>query len=109
MSKYFRSPTTDDSSSSSSESDASDDESIHENALTGDGLDISISRSGAAEDDRGPFASTTRGSDVHRDALLHALLEERCINDVIRDHARLGGRARQPGDAEVRREAQIRY
>ncbi|KAK5121450.1 hypothetical protein LTR85_005283 [Meristemomyces frigidus] len=106
MSKYFR---TLSSSSSSSGETSTDSEhganSIRRQAILDDGSAeaLSTALNGLSLPDR----SSSNGS--HSQMLLHALLEERCMNDVLREH-RVGLQGTQrPDDANLQAEATARY
>ncbi|KAK3071603.1 hypothetical protein LTR53_008340 [Teratosphaeriaceae sp. CCFEE 6253] len=103
MSKFFRSS---DSDTSSSEDDVENDRTgaIHVDQVeTEDGTqDITTALS--------TLNSAFQGIDngVHSQMLLHALLEERCMNEALREHAS-GANGHARNDEGVRRTAKAKY
>lgn len=89
MSKFFRKVPHQDSDSSS----ASDSEDLEDDSQYGhdDDEDLSASRklevaTPPVEQGHGPSDAIAVGG-PNKDLLLHALLEEKCLNDVRREHA----------------------
>ncbi|KAH9834307.1 Protein tyrosine kinase [Teratosphaeria destructans] len=108
MSKFFRSGTSDSTSSSSHD----DDSSTHE--ISRDGRQSSqlhptnapaLPISSLNELSLSAPASASNG--FHKDMLLHALLEERCMNDVLKGRGQRRGR--RSDDASIQAEARARY
>ncbi|KAF2165916.1 hypothetical protein M409DRAFT_23648 [Zasmidium cellare ATCC 36951] len=94
-SKYFRRP----DESSGSETSGSEDEEEEESAsLSNDLSNIEISHTGSHES----IAIDKNGGALGRDLLIHALLEERCLNQV---RSEWNGRE----EGAIRQEAQRRY
>lgn len=85
MSKFFRrNPDSSDSSSS-----ASDSEELEEDDYFGDG-DNNLAQSQELEVATPPVQGPPNAVSVagpNKDLLLHALLEEKCLNDVRREHS----------------------
>lgn len=95
MSRFFRNPTD----SNSSDEDE-DDEVSHDSKVAAPG-DSESQAVGGLES----LALTQRSqNETHRDALLHALLEERCRNDVLREQQW----AHRPTE-EIEAECRARY
>jgi hypothetical protein len=96
MSKFFR-PSSSSTSSSEDEPPSNQDESNDTGEAidgTSDGTDsitTSLRRLGPGNDDG-----------VHSQMLLHALLEERCMNEALREHERADGTGGHHSDAAVR-------
>ncbi|KAK5702614.1 hypothetical protein LTR97_003559 [Elasticomyces elasticus] len=96
MSKFFRSSSS--STSSSEDEPPSDQDESNDTGQaidgTSDGTDsitTSLGRLGPGNDDG-----------VHSQMLLHALLEERCMNEALREHERADGTRGHHSDAAVR-------
>ncbi|KAK0860137.1 hypothetical protein LTS02_008687 [Friedmanniomyces endolithicus] len=106
MSKFFR------SSTSSSTSSSDNNESLTDRSGTeGDG------NTRAEPDDSTTDVATALGTlnpnsannGLHSQMLLHALLEERCTNEALKEHrTKVGGRVRRD-DAMVRSIANVKY
>ena len=98
MSKFFRSATdVSSSSSTSSDSEASGDET----------QELEVSRLNALKDDGVTDASLTLPAHTtsgfgQQDLLLHALLEERCINQALAEHRARSTRHVTQHDSEIR-------
>ena len=110
MSKFFRSSH---SSGSSSGDSASEDEDTEE-ILTSHLAKSSLSNRGEVDKfntDALAFTKSSPGNgpSVHRDLLLHALLEERCTNEVVKEREANGIRRKPGHDREIRAEARNRY
>ncbi|KJX97831.1 PEK protein kinase [Zymoseptoria brevis] len=109
MSKFFRSPN---SSGSSSGSDSDDEETEEVMSASLSQLDISTrqeysgSSLGSIPIDR---TATTVARNEGQDWLLHSLLEERCLNQVIMERTNSGDPKRHANDREVKQEARRRY
>ncbi|SMR58627.1 unnamed protein product [Zymoseptoria tritici ST99CH_1A5] len=109
MSRFFRSPN---SSGSSSGSDSDDEETEEVMSTSLSQLDISARQeySGSSLEsipiDR---TATTVAPNEGQDWLLHSLLEERCLNQVIMERTNSGDPKRHANDREVRQEARRRY
>ena len=93
MSKFFRkAPRSDSASSSASDSeDLEDDSQYAHEEEDDDDDDLSASRelevaTPPVEHDPGP-SDAVAVAGPNKDLLLHALLEEKCLNDVRREHA----------------------
>lgn len=103
MSKFFRTLSSSSSSSDDALTDSQDSTNSVEREIKADEgsvEDVSTTLTGLSLPDR----NSRNGS--HSQILLHALLEERCMNDVLREH---GGGTPRPDDAVLRAEATARY
>ncbi|KAF2764914.1 kinase-like protein [Teratosphaeria nubilosa] len=100
MSKFFRSGTSDSGSSSSNDDNATDQISTHELDPTNAAALPSLNGLSLA-------APASANNGFHKDMLLHALLEERCMNDVLKERGQRRGR--RSDDASVQAEARARY
>jgi translation initiation factor 2-alpha kinase 3 len=111
MSKFFRSPDSSGSSSGSA-SDAEDEETeeVMSNSLSQLNISASNEYSGSSLESI-PInrSSTAVAPNEGQDWLLHSLLEERCLNQVIKEREKNGNPRRRADDPEVQREARRRY
>jgi translation initiation factor 2-alpha kinase 3 len=101
-SRFFRSGGDD--SSSDDDSSAEEDVRVEEEPRQ---IKFTTSKgSPANRGGAGPSLALSQPSlnSSHRDVLLHALLEERCVSEVLREHE-----WSRRGSADIRKEAQARY
>ena len=86
MSKFFRKAPDSDTSSSASDSEQLEEE---EDDYFGDGNDLSASQELeiATPPLQNALPNDVAVSGPNKDLLLHALLEEKCLNDVRNEHA----------------------
>jgi translation initiation factor 2-alpha kinase 3 len=107
MSKFFRSSNSISSSDSSSTSSADNDETEHVAPTT---EESSLVAGHELESEQQDVAVLNRpsppGTNQHREFLLHALLEERCMNEVLSERERA---TRLSSQENVQAEANRRY
>ncbi|KAK5730767.1 hypothetical protein LTR15_000705 [Elasticomyces elasticus] len=103
MSKFFRS-----SSSSTSSSEDGPPSNQDESNDTGEAIDGTSDGTDSITTSLRPLGP---GNDdgVHSQMLLHALLEERCMNEALREHERADGTGGHHSDAAVRATADAKY
>ncbi|KAK4924714.1 hypothetical protein LTR49_008163 [Elasticomyces elasticus] len=103
MSKFFRS-----SSSSTSSSEDGPPSNQDESNDTGEAIDGTSDGTDSITTSLRPLGP---GNDdgVHSQMLLHALLEERCMNEALREHERADGTRGHHIDAAVRATADAKY
>jgi len=103
MSKFFRKAPDSDTSSSASDSEQLEEE---EGDYFGDGNDLSTSQELQVAtpplQDGLPNAVAVAGP--NKDMLIHALLEDRCLNDVRKEHV-----GKSTSEAEIIIEARNKY
>lgn len=114
MSRFFRSADSSSESGSSDNDDAvSDDEAQHLDGLSGHSasqLHVSDSSPTIEAPLILPTHNLVAGPGHHRDLLLHALLEERCLNEAFdAQRSRASTRPLSRNASEVRVEARARY
>ncbi|KAK0305740.1 hypothetical protein LTR82_016676 [Friedmanniomyces endolithicus] len=106
MSKFFRSPTSPSTSSSD------DNDSVDDGHGTSDNGDTRAEPDDSTTDVTTTLSNLNNGSTDnghHSQMLLHALLEERCTNEALKEHqTKIGGRV-QRDDAMVRSTANAKY
>ncbi|EMC91617.1 hypothetical protein BAUCODRAFT_299027 [Baudoinia panamericana UAMH 10762] len=104
MSKFFRSVSSDSSSSDgASDKDSPGEPDAHAGAEPSD----DGTRDAAATLARLSPATGTVDTSLHSQVLLHALLEERCMNEAVREHQSTGNRRQD--EVLVRQTARAKY
>ena len=103
MSKFFRKAPDSDTSSSASDSEQLEEE---EDDFFGDGNDLSASQELeiATPPLQNALPNDVAVSGPNKDLLLHALLEEKCLNDVRSEHA-----GKSTSESAIIIEARSRY
>ena len=107
MSRFFHSGTSTPSSESDEEAERSESEPDEAAEVLSQDDTLSMqSTAGQNVIDR----PSTNWSNSHRDFLLHALLEERCMNEVLSTYTNIGSNRRPSRDSpEIQAEAHARY
>lgn len=110
MSRFFRSADSTSSSNSDSgdENDSNNDDDLTEE-LSHLHPNESPEATAANAVDRQPAPAAGEWSNYHRNALMHALLEDRCLNEALQSFQTKYGRRPSRDSPEVRAEANAKY
>lgn len=108
QSRFFRSG---DSTSSSESDEATDNEfSQDDNASQGAGPNVAVSNPNGTTEPSTVDRATSHWTNHHRDFLMHALLEDRCLNEVLDSYSSAQpGRRPSRDSPRIQAEANARY